>query len=384
MQKRLPSFMGLYAFSYMAIGIMMPLIGQYLRSVGFSGTQIGTVTATGTVVAIFSSALWGRIYSGHSRHILIVMFLCIAAAAAACLIRDIYVYAVFIAAYGALYFFQAPVMALSDAMTIEDEKPFGFARMWGAVGFAAGVFFGAGAAEAAGLDIIFFMYACSFMIAAAFIFSIYISKKRDRSDIPAARKKKAAAGGYLELLRNRKLTMLLLSAFFLCGTNVANNTYFSFLYIDGGGTLAGVGAAFLLMAGSEAPFMAWTDALSRKFTMEKLILMSMILSVIRFAWYGTGPCAGLLLVFFFLQGMVNGVILVEFVRYVSKLVDPCHRGMAISVYYAFSSSCSTILCQFAGGIVLDSFGPSGVYLFFSLYNLAGVMLYIVFGLYRHE
>ena len=48
------------------------------------------------------------------------------------------------------------------------------------------------------------------------------------------------------------------------GTNVANNTYFSFLYIEGGGTVAGVGIAMLLMVGSEVPFMAWCERLSRR------------------------------------------------------------------------------------------------------------------------
>lgn len=41
----------IYTFSYMAIGSMMPLIGRYLAQEGFTGAQIGTVTAAGTLVA---------------------------------------------------------------------------------------------------------------------------------------------------------------------------------------------------------------------------------------------------------------------------------------------------------------------------------------------
>ena len=44
----------LYTFTYMAIGSMTPLIGYYLNGLGFSGSQIGVVTATGTAVAVFA------------------------------------------------------------------------------------------------------------------------------------------------------------------------------------------------------------------------------------------------------------------------------------------------------------------------------------------
>lgn len=65
------------------------------------------------------------------------------------------------------------------------------------------------------------------------------------------------------------------------GTNVANNTYFSFLFRDGGGTVAGVGTIFLLMVGSEAPFMALAPKLSRKLSQERAIVLAMALSAIR-------------------------------------------------------------------------------------------------------
>ena len=54
-KKELLKFKGLYFCTYGALGVLNPLIGQYLSSIGFSGTQIGTVTSVGTAVAIFAS-----------------------------------------------------------------------------------------------------------------------------------------------------------------------------------------------------------------------------------------------------------------------------------------------------------------------------------------
>jgi len=383
MKKGYGGFITLYTFSYMAIGVMMPLIGQYLKHAGFSGTQIGIITASGTFAAILGSTFWGKVYANAVSKKILLVFLCFFAAVTSVALSGIYIYVVFILGYAVMYFFQAPVMALSDALTIDEKKPFGYVRMWGAVGFALGIFVSANIAEALGLGSIFFIYAGCFIICAWAVIMICRREKSGREcSAPVGKTKKVQRCRYRDLRNNKKLLMLLLSAFFLCGTNVANNTYFSFLYIKEGGTLAGVGLAFLLMAGSEAPFMAWTVKLSKRLGTEKLILLAMILSVIRFAWYGTSPVYWLLLVFFFLQGAVNGIILVEFVKYVSSLVLPAYNGVAISAYYAFSSSFSAIVCQFVGGVMLDNFGAAGVYVFFAIYNLIGLMLYIIFGMYK--
>jgi len=137
-----------------------------------------------------------------------------------------------------------------------------------------------------------------------------------------------------------------------------------------------------LMAGSEVPFMAWADKLAKTFTLEKTLLAAMCLSAIRYAWYATCPPSSLLVGLFFLQGMTTGIIIVEFVRYVSKIVPAEDLGFAISIYYALGSGLSGIFCQMSGGLLLDHFNAGGVYAFFSCMNLTGAVIYIVGKLYK--
>jgi len=392
MDSKYVKYTSLYIFAYLAIGTMMPLISQYLKSIGFTGTQTGTVTAAATCVAIFASAFWGRVYANSARKHIVVIALCLLAAAAALGISHIYSFVLFSTGYCIMYFFQAPIMALNDAMTIEDRQPFGFVRMWGAVGFAVGVLIAARVAEAAGTDKIFIMYALAYTAAAFTVVLIGApfkkadigSRDTDIDGREACEKRQTAKKRYRDLRHEKDLIRLIICCFFFCGTNVANNTYFSFLYIDGGGTLAGVGLAFLLMAGSETPFMAWTARLAQRFTAEKMIMAAMAVSVCRFAWYFSCPPYWMLLLTFMLQGFVNGIILVEFVRYVSRLVRKEYESVAIAAYYAFGSNLSTIVCQLAGGAILDRWGSGGVYLFFALMNAVGLLLYVLFGLHRQR
>ncbi|MEG1584462.1 MAG: MFS transporter, partial [Anaerovorax sp.] len=393
-------YVGIYLGFYGAIGMVNPLLGQYLNSIGFTGTQVGIVTSVATAVGIFASPIWGSIYhrDGKTGGTRTVFILCIMAAAVSLCLIPIKACFLFVLLYGILGFFQMPVMPLADAMILESDHGFGAIRKWGAVGFAAGVLIAGQLAQLVGLKIIFPLYSVIFMITSIIIVCImksnkeidgvYKEEKNQKPEKKAGKeeKEKWKEGGsdinYFLLLKNKKLMMLLMSAFFIGGTNVAHNTYFGFLYTQAGGSLAGMGVALLLMVGSEVPFMAWTERISEKFTLEKMIVIAMGISACRYFWYSTQPDYWMLIGTFFLQGMVNGIVLVELVKYIAKIVQPAAIGMAMTLYQAITSNCSTILCQFFGGILLDSYSASGVYLFFGIYNSIGICLYLAFGLYK--
>ena len=380
MNKKYYSFVGIYAFTYAAIGMLLPLLGQYLAGIGFSGVQIGIITATATMIGIGASPFWGY-RSHHSQDSTrIVLFLC--AASTLIIVSLIFVkpYLAFLLGYALFSFFQTAIMPLSDAMTLENCAPFGAVRKWGAIGFAIGVFVAGQIAEATSLVIIFPLCALGYTAALVIIARLRAGGGLNRPS--AFAHKEERHGDYRVLMKNKKLMALLCSAFFICGTNVAHNTYFGFLYKDVGGSIAGIGLALLLMCGSEAPFMAWTERLEKVLTMERMILISMVISALRYLWYSTGPAPELILGTFFLQGMVNGIVLVGFVQYVSKLVEPAMIGMAMTLYQALSSNCSSILCQLISGTILDFYGGIRVYLFFFIFNMIGIILYVIFKLYK--
>lgn len=365
----------LYFFIYCPLGILCPLIGQYLSSIGFSGAQVGIITSLGTGAAIVAGLFWGKIYANTRRKKWLLALMCISAAALGLVSRSIEIFAAYALIYSCMYFFQGPLHGLADAFVLSKSKKFSAIRAAGAFGYAVAVFSAGQYAQHHGLKDIFYLYALTFMVAAV----LFLREKE-----PPVLKETEEKIRIAVLFKNKRFVKLLICAFFFMGTNVANSTYFGYLYREQGGDIAGVGLAFLLMAGSEAPFMALTPMLSKRFGSERIILFAMAAAVARFGFYAAGPDYRMLLATFFLQGITNGIMLVELVKYFGRIVEPKLSSMAISVYYSVGNSLSVILCSLISGIILDAAGPRGVYVFFTAYNLMAVILYIALGMYKGQ
>ncbi len=390
-------FPALYICSFGAIGALFPLIAQHLSKIGFSGGQIGLITSASTAIGIISNSFWGKIYHSRQNDKLIIMFLCVLTAIISLFFMIIKSFWIFLCLYILVFFFENPIFPLLDSTVMEVDYPFGIARKWGAVGFAFGIGVAGVVVDHFGLIWIFPMFAVFFLLTGLLLLSfLRIQNKlsiidyqkvtcgKDQAHKGSKSKSdyKGKEGSYRDLLLNKKYMALLLSAFFFNGPALAHNTYFSFLYIDAGGTIAGMGIVLLLMVLSEAPVMAVADRISSLLTMEKAIVLAMTISALRFLWYSTNPAPVLIAATFILQGLANGIVLVEIVKYTGKLVGTSMLSLAIPLLTALSSNCGTIVCQFLGGIIVESFGGTGVYLFYGIFNLIGILTYLFSGLHR--
>ncbi len=57
-------------------------------------------------------------------------------------------------------------------------------------------------------------------------------------------------------------------------------------------------------------------------------------------------------------------------------------SLGIPLFTALSSNCGTIICQLAGGIIMEQYGGCGVYLLYGIFNCCGIILYLFFGLHK--
>lgn len=365
----------IYIFMYWPLGTICPMIGQYLSAEGFSGTQVGIITSSGTAAAIVAGLLWGKIYSAASKKKNVLMIMCMGAAFFGFMNMTVSAFILCAIIYSIMYFFQGPAHGIADAFVLAQSDNYPIIRGAGAAGYAVASFAVGKYAQANGLDSIFYIYSVTFLLAAFFV-------SREKEPVLSSSEKIRVKTA--DLFKNRTFVKLLICAFFMTGTSISHNTYFGYLFRQEGGDVAGIGFAFFLMAGSEAVVMAAASRISKKAGTEKMLLFAIVLLSARFAFYGMGPGCSALLWTFFLQGLSGGIILMEIVKYFNKIVKPEMTGLAISIYYALGNNLSVVVSNLLGGIVLDLAGPQAVYMFFAAVNLTGAILYVAMGMHKKQ
>lgn len=373
MKKQYINYSGLYLAIYFSFAAITVLLAPYLIEIGFTGTQVGVLTSAGVAVGIFSAPLMGLVYdkTGKNKKVLYLIFL--VPIIFVSIIPSIEGFLFLTLIYMVIYFFTTPLYPLIDSMTLSSQNPFGYVRAWGAVGYAVGVFLSGLIAAEYGLHLIFYIYSGFLLVGLCILFTIKSEKSYDHE---------GAIHGIKQLVKNKPFLGLIGSLFFVGGPIVAHNTYFGVFYLELGGTVAGVGIVFLLFAGSEAPVMLFAEKLLNYISVEKLIPITIIISIVRFLWYGTGPSPSLILGTFFLQGIVNGIYLIMAMKYISKIVPVQYRSSGITIYSAITMGVGTVMTQLLGGVILDHLGANYIYIMFGIFDIIGLILYMTFGLYK--
>jgi PPP family 3-phenylpropionic acid transporter len=347
------------------MGAFLPLLSQYLKHIGFSGVQIGTSMSLGTLIAIISQPLWGLLNdkTQKTKEILSLMLLTISVMLLFFpAIRSFYVFA---AAFGLFQFFLCGIGPINDSIVLKSNFEYGSIRQWGAIGFAVAVFVSGILVDHIGIYVIFIVAMLAFVASMLFLRSIHVEKSSTS---------KIKLSEVRDLLKNKNYTIFLLGAFFIGGTMNANNTYFALLYRSLGGTMTGVGFAFLLFASSEAPFMKHSSKIINKIGIEKMISFSALIFCLRWLWYSTSPAPKLMIIFFFLQGMSIGIFIAGAAQYIKQHTSISQRTTALAFYGSFSMGIGSMFCVFISGLIIDYFGIDKVYSFYFIWSTIGLSI----------
>lgn len=358
-------FLGLF----FAFGAVYPLLSRFLEAKGFSGTEIGVLTAVGSFVAIVAQPAWGMICdaTGQPRRVLIVALVTSGTIALGFLAAD--GFAAMLALLVGLHLFQSAIVPISDSLALRFARRSGVAygniRLWGAVGFASAAFVAGKAAEAFGLGVLFPLYT------AALIASVWIVRRLP--DQGEETQQVRLWRGLRDLLRLPPYALFVLSAFLVFGPINGNNLYFGLLFQALGGSVASIGLAFLLFAGSEVIFLRTADWFVRRWGLAGTLLLASAVSAGRWLWYATAPPLWAVLALFLLQGFSVGLYLAAAPPFVRELAPRNLQATALGIFAAFGHGLGTVASNFLGGLVMDRYSIFGTYVLFGGLTLLGML-----------
>ncbi|EJL38928.1 MULTISPECIES: MFS transporter [Brevibacillus] len=365
------SLCALYLFVYYGFGAFSPLITQYYNSISLTGTQIGLISAVAPIVSIVAQPMWGLFCDRFQIRKTVLILTLVASGLAGLFFVGVSSFAFVFLLYLILSFFQSAVIPISDSLALGYAKKnglqFGDIRLWGAVGFALAAFVTGLLVEQWGPSVLFYSYCLALLIAMLFLLRV-----PDESE-ETSRFRVGMLAGMRDLLRLPRYLLFLLASFCVLGAVNANNIWFSLFYQEIGGTVAGVGLAFLLFAGSEAPFMKLAGVFVRRWGLELTLLLAAVCGAARWLWYSSAPSTTFVIAMFFIQGISVGFYLATAAQFVRENTPPSLQVTALAIFFSVGGGLGTMLCNLVAGWIKDSYSTLGIYLFFGIITVIGII-----------
>jgi PPP family 3-phenylpropionic acid transporter len=360
-----------YFLMFFSFGSLFPLLSVYLKdSVGLSGTEIGFIMSISPIVMIFVQPIWGMVSDYTQKPVPILSISLVGTAVFGLLYSFAQSYVLLLMIAALLAVMQSGIVPLSDSITLhyvqKANENYGSIRLWGAIGFAVAVPIAGKLAEWFQLRFIFYTF--FFLLLVSSLLALKLPKEQSNT-------KANIRQGMKELVRIPSFLLFLLTTFLVFGPIYANNFYFGVLITDLGGTLAGVGLAFLLAAGSEAPFMKFADSIIRRYGMMNVLLLASILACLRWLFYFFEPPLSVVYVTTVAQGASVGLFIPAALQYVRDLTPEHVRTTAVSLYATVGNGLGSWFCTFVGGYIFERLSIEHVYLFFAVLTLAGIVIF---------
>jgi PPP family 3-phenylpropionic acid transporter len=343
-------------------GFLFPFIPLFYSQQGLNGVQMGWLTTIGSLVALVSAPLIGRLSDrvGNSRRIL---QLCMAGSAVLIVAlgrQTIFVWMALIVALEAII--GAPVFPLSDAQAygISNEKEgFGSIRLWGSLGWAITAFVGGWMVTRAGLVSIFIGYAVLYLVCIIVLGLIVLPPKKP---LPSG-EVRVPFRVVLKSLVSRRVLLGLTIALTLFWLSNNGRYQFETLYMkELGASEQLIGWAYTYPALLELPIMLWADRLVRKYGAGAVLSVSLLIEAVALLAIVIFPGIPAILLMRFLSGLYYSFYAIASVAYAVENAPEGQGATILSLYYVTLNAVIALATAPLSGMLFDRAGAYPLYI----------------------
>lgn len=341
---------------YGANAIWQGYMSLFYKSLNFSSSQIGLISAVTALCALAAQPLWGTLSdrSGRGRQLLALLSLLSACALPLSLTTAGFAPQILFACL--FYSFYAALLPMGDAILLQglnrDAAAFGPYRLAGAASFALiGAGFGWLLKRSRPETVV---YCAALLLLAAAICALFLPES-DR-----VRRKKAS---FAALFRNRDLMKLLGFVMPVQMTMGYFYTFFAphFTALKGGdGTLLGL--AYALATLSEVPYLLLSDRIYQKYGAARVMRAAAAVLALRWALLGLARSAPLALLSQLLHGGGFIVVSVSMAKFIARHVGADLQASGQMLLNMASFGIARLAGNLGGGIFAQRFGSRASFL----------------------
>lgn len=346
-----------YLWFFAAIAAFNPYVAMFYRAQGFSGVQVGILTAMPAIGLAVSGPFWGAIMDRlgiHQRVLRVALVLC---AALALVVARMHEFGAMLLFVTALSFAQVPLRALLDSYAVGVSErchtSFGSIRAWGAIGYFLSVLV---LGQLMGDDI------SPLFLTAYALFMLLTFAVTFRLPSLSARQPMRYSSGVGHLLRNRALVLVLVTAFLLAVGYAVIYVALGIHIRAIGGTTDMVGLAFAVGAAAELPAFLFGGKIIKRLGERRVITAAIGFYALRYALIGLAPGAMWIIPVQVLHMFSFAAFLVASVPLAHKVVLGEHPATTQSLLTTFSFGFGNIVGSVGGGWLLDAIDSGTLFL----------------------
>ena len=358
-----------YFLYFGVLGIYLPFFNLYCHRIGFSGMQIGTLSALRSVVWVIFPLVWGILADRYDCRRPIFIFCQFAAAALWGLYlftTDFHLMLAISAGHGIFF---APVISFLEAFTMEvlgaRKQAYGKIRAWGSISFILTVLVLGKIVDLFTIRIILYLVLAGALLQALAALPMPAGGRQKRLT-PSLRP---------GVVARKEVLVFLASAFLML---VSHGTYYGFFSIhlaDLGFGGAFIGAAWALAASAEILVMIRSDVLFKRFSLKRVLLFSFAVAVLRWLMLAASDSAALILTAQVLHAVTYGAFHMASILYIDRLMPENAKTLGQALNNAVTYGLGMMVGFFANGFFYESLGAHVLFAVSALTALSGGLVF---------
>ena len=333
---------------------LLPFLVLYYAQLGFTGQQVGVLSALLPVMTLLGVPLWSAVADASGRYRGIILLSVGAAVVWTLAASSATRYLGLLGVVGALSFCVAPIMPLTDTVVLtllqNERHRYGSLRLWGAVGWGVGAPLTGwlvGRGEAGGLR-------WAFWVAAALLGSLWaVAYTLPRLEPAPPQKSRNIRG----LVSPVWLGFLLIGL--TGGVCLAVSSNFLYLHMTALGMPASfVGLALTSATLSEVPVFFFSSRLLRRYNARTLLLSALTVFAARLFLYSVFAAPWPILALQLLHGPSFSLLWAAGVAYADRHAPEGFRATAQGLFSTALLGWGGVVGALIGGALYDAYGAA--------------------------
>jgi PPP family 3-phenylpropionic acid transporter len=351
------------------LGIFLPYFNLYCYHLGFTGFQIGGLSALRSVALVAFPLIWGAL-ADRFRIRRPIYILCNFAATSIWLFFlftvEFWQMLIITAFYGIFY---APIISFLEAVTMdvlgEEKKNYGRIRAWGSISFITMVMAVGKIVDLYSVDIILVLIFAGSLMLAVISVRIPAVKSQTRDFLrPGA-----------SFFSQKRVLVFLFCAFLMLVSHGAYYGFFSIHLENLGYGSTFIGIAWALASTAEILVMIGSNKIFRRFPLENVIFFSFLVAAIRWAVLFFAESAAIIMLSQVLHAVTYGTFHMASILYIDRLTPDTAKTVGQAVNNATTYGLGLMVGFMITGYFYETTGSFALFLMSSLVALSGGLIF---------